>query len=139
MDPANPDDEGGRGGNAILDRQVLIDLTDGADAEDLEMLRRVVASYCSGRLVAEARRAMQAEDWAACERSAHSLKGLSATLGAMAAAAAAAELERDAERCDPVSCRRKLARLAEEHQRSHRALAATDLYDARLVEDLTDD
>lgn len=123
----------------VLDRQVLADLADGADEEDLQMLRGVVASYCSGRLVAQARRALDAGDWEACERGAHSLKGLGAMLGAMAVAAAAAELERSAELRDAAACRAELGRVAAEHRRSHRALAATELYDPALVEQPPDD
>lgn len=112
----------------VLDPAFLDRLTEDADEDDRRMLCGIIDSYCSGRLLGEARRSLQGADWETLERSAHSLKGLSSTLGALAVAAAAHELELLADSGDAASCEAQLAVVAEEHGRACEALRSTKLY-----------
>lgn len=112
----------------VLDPAFLDNLAEDADEDDRQMLRGIIDSYCGGRLLAEARQAIQSADWEMLERSAHSLKGLSSTLGALAVAAAAHELESLAESGDAAACQAQLAAVTDEHERSRDALRSTKLY-----------
>ncbi len=112
----------------VLDQTFLDNLADGADEDDRQMLRGIIDSYCGGRLLAEARQAIESMDWETLERSAHSIKGLSATLGALAVAAAAHELEVLAERGDAAACQAQFAAVVDQHERSREALLSTKLY-----------
>lgn len=120
----------------VIDRAALDSLLEGADDEGLQVFAKVVASYCSGQMLRDARDAIEAADWGTLERSAHNLKGLSYTLGAGEVASVAAELEKDAVRGVAESCRQILGRAEEAHRRAHDALKESPIYDAELVAQL---
>lgn len=120
-----------------IDHNALEALLDGADDEGRQVFAKVVASYCSGQMLRDARDAIEAADWAALERSAHNLKGLSYTLGAGEVATVAAELETEAVGGAAESCREILGRVEEAHQRAHDALKKFPIYDADLVAQLS--
>lgn len=132
---ASSGDGGGSGSEVVvLDLTVLDRLAEEADDEEGKtLLRRVVASYCSGELLREARRGRDLGDWELLERSAHNLKGLGYTIGTLAVAAVAGELEHSANQQDGGRCRILLSRLDGELDRAYRALAATGFYDPAMV------
>ncbi len=119
--------------DAVLDPAMLGALLDEADEEGLGVLRRVVASYCSGKLQDEIERSAATADWEVLERAAHNLKSLSATLGARQVAEIAGELEEAAVAHDQASCRRLLPRTASRLELACKALEETPVFDAELV------
>ncbi len=120
----------------VLDLEVLDNLFGETDDEGTQILRRVVASYCSGQLLDDARVGLRRRDWAGLERAAHNLKGLSYTIGTKAVAEVSAELETAACREDSAACDRVIAAVASELERAYEALAGTQLYDAEMVAEL---
>ncbi len=120
----------------VLDNEVLDNLFGETDEEGTQILRRVVASYCSGQLLEDARNGLSTGDWGGLERAAHNLKGLSYTIGTKAVAEVSAELEDAACREDSAACDRIIVGVASELERAYEALAGTQLYDAAMVAEM---
>ncbi len=136
---ANPLDRrrGSEERHAVLDLDAYNRLVEEADDDEgRAIMGRVVASYCSGQLLSEARHGFDTGDWELLERSAHNLKGLSYTIGTLAVAAVAGALEQAAERRESPECERLLARLGAALDRAYEALESTSLYDQSLVDEL---
>jgi two-component system, sensor histidine kinase and response regulator len=97
---------------AVLDLEGALDQLEG-DRELLEEVAHLFFEECP-KIVAEIRGAYEADDLRLLERSAHTLKGSSASIGARAVSQAASELEHRARSGDAADVRDLIQRTEEE-------------------------
>jgi two-component system sensor histidine kinase/response regulator len=96
-----------QGTNELIDRVSLLERVEG----DRELLTEMIHLFQEDapKLLTAMRDALQRGDMAVLERSAHSLKGAASNLSAKATAAAALQLEKDANSKDAESAKKSLA------------------------------
>jgi PAS domain S-box-containing protein len=119
--PADPERAAGP---ALLDSQVLDQLSELQDADDPDLLSRVLGLYVteSPRLIDKLRQASSAGNALEMARAAHALKSSSANIGAILLADLAGQLQQAGESGSLEQARVLLARIEAEHPRVQDAL-----------------
>ena len=112
---AAPDLPPSHGGAPVLDMEAALKRLEG-DRELFEEVARLFLDECP-RILAEIRAASENGDFRLLERSAHTLKGSSANIGARAVSEAAARLEQQAHSGDAAGAKRQIQKAEEEVRR----------------------